>query len=191
MTQAIALVLGATGSIGGEVARQLAARGWKVRALHRNAATLQERDDRFEWLKGDAMIREDVIAAADGGTVPAREHIKTVWIIVMENQNWSSIKGSKSAPYINDTLLPMASHAEQYFNPLNIHPSLPNYIWMEAGTNFGIADDRSPLGNSQSTTQHLVTLLKNAPQGAIEWRAYQENISGSDCPLSDKYPYVV
>jgi hypothetical protein len=132
-----------------------------------------------------------VIAATDGGTVPAREHIKTVWIIVMENQNWSSIKGSKSAPYVNNTVLPIASHAEQYFNPPNIHPSLPNYLWMEAGTNFGIADDRSPLGNSQSTTQHLVTLLKNAPQGAIEWRAYQENISGKDCPLSDRYPYVV
>jgi phosphatidylinositol-3-phosphatase len=132
-----------------------------------------------------------VIAAADGGTVPAREHIKTVWIIVMENQNWSSIKGSKSAPYINDTLLPMASHAEQYFNPPQIHPSLPNYIWMEAGTNLGIADDRSPLGNGQSTTQHLVTLLKSAPQGAVEWRSYQENISGKDCPLSDRYPYVV
>jgi hypothetical protein len=132
-----------------------------------------------------------VIAAAEGGTVPAREHVKTVWIIVMENQNWSSIKGSKSAPYINDTLLSLASHAEQYFNPPQIHPSLPNYIWMEAGTNFGIADDRSPLGNSQSTTQHLVTLLKNAPQGAVEWRSYQENISGKDCPLSDRYPYVV
>jgi hypothetical protein len=132
-----------------------------------------------------------VIAAADGRTVPAREHIKTIWIIVMENQNWSSIKGSKFAPYINDTLLPIASHAEQYFNPPNIHPSLPNYIWMEAGTNFGIADDRSPLGNSQSTLRHLVTLLKNAPQGAVEWRSYQENISGKDCPLSDRYPYVV
>jgi nucleoside-diphosphate-sugar epimerase len=66
MTQAIALVLGATGSIGGEVARQLAARGWKVRALHRDPAALKERDDRFEWLKGDAMIRQDVIAAAHG-----------------------------------------------------------------------------------------------------------------------------
>ncbi|MGD8690678.1 MAG: NmrA family NAD(P)-binding protein, partial [Gammaproteobacteria bacterium] len=29
-----ALVLGATGNIGGEVARRLAARGWTVRALH-------------------------------------------------------------------------------------------------------------------------------------------------------------
>src|SRR5580704_4721576 len=61
-----ALVLGATGSIGGEVARQLAARGWKVRALHRDPAALSERDDRFEWIKGNAMIRQDVIAAADG-----------------------------------------------------------------------------------------------------------------------------
>jgi nucleoside-diphosphate-sugar epimerase len=60
-----ALVLGATGGIGGEVARQLAARGWKVRALHRDPAALTERDNRFEWIKGDAMNRQDVIAAAD------------------------------------------------------------------------------------------------------------------------------
>ncbi|SAL33553.1 NAD-dependent epimerase/dehydratase [Caballeronia udeis] len=61
-----ALVLGATGGIGGEVARQLAARGWKVRALHRNPMALTNRDDRFEWIKGDAMNRQDVIAAAKG-----------------------------------------------------------------------------------------------------------------------------
>jgi phosphatidylinositol-3-phosphatase len=122
---------------------------------------------------------------------PADHRIKTVWVIVMENQDWSSIKGSKFAPYINGSLLPQASYTEQYFNPPRIHPSLPNYLWMEAGTNFGIANDRSPLTNSQSTTQHLVTLLKNAPGGGIEWRAYQENISGKECPLSDSYPYAV
>jgi nucleoside-diphosphate-sugar epimerase len=60
-----ALVLGATGGIGGEVARQLAARGWEVRALHRDPVALTNRDDRFEWIKGDAMNRQDVIAAAD------------------------------------------------------------------------------------------------------------------------------
>jgi NAD(P)-dependent dehydrogenase (short-subunit alcohol dehydrogenase family) len=36
----IALVLGATGGIGGEVARQLAGEGWHVRALHRQPAKL-------------------------------------------------------------------------------------------------------------------------------------------------------
>jgi phosphatidylinositol-3-phosphatase len=129
--------------------------------------------------------------AVDHGSTSIEHHIKTVWVIVMENQNWSSIKGNKSAPYMNQTLLPLASHAEQYFNPPNNHPSLPNYIWIEAGTNFGILNDRAPLDNSQSSTQHLVTLLKNAPAGGVTWRAYEENISGKDCPLSNKYPYAV
>src|SRR6266567_2732431 len=59
--------------------------------------------------------------------------VKTVFIILMENHNWSQIKGSSSAPYINNTLLPASSYATQYFNPPGIHPSLPNYLWLEAG----------------------------------------------------------
>jgi hypothetical protein len=35
--------------------------------------------------------------------------IETVFVIVMENQNWSSIKDSTNAPYIN-ALLRMASY---------------------------------------------------------------------------------
>src|SRR6516164_3517849 len=48
---------------------------------------------------------------------------KTVFLIMMENHNWSDIKHNPSAPYINNSLLPMGSHAEQYFNPPGIHPS--------------------------------------------------------------------
>jgi nucleoside-diphosphate-sugar epimerase len=62
----VALILGATGGIGGEVARQLCARGWRVRALHRDPDALVGRDDRFDWLRGDAMVRDDVTRAADG-----------------------------------------------------------------------------------------------------------------------------
>jgi hypothetical protein len=131
------------------------------------------------------------LSAAENRPAPSHGHIKTVWVIVMENQNWSSIKGNPSAPYINQTLLPQAAHAEQYFNPANNHPSLPNYIWIEAGTNFGVLDDRSPLADSQSSSQHLVTLLSHAAGGPIEWRAYEANISGKDCPLSNRYPYAV
>jgi len=80
----------------------------------------------------------------------------------MENQDWSNIRGNASAPYINDTLLPMASHAEQYYNPPGNHPSEPNYLWLEAGTNFGIRDDNSPASNHQRTTRHLVSLLNAA-----------------------------
>lgn len=118
----------------------------------------------------------------------AQTNIRNVWIIVMENHNWSSFKGSSNAPYINNTLLPMASHAEQYFNPPSIHPSLPNYLWLEAGTNFGILNDSAPSTNHQSTTQHLVTLLQNR---AISWKTYQENISGTSCPLTSSGLYAV
>ncbi len=112
----------------------------------------------------------------------------TVFIILMENHNWSSIKGSASAPYINNTLLPMASYAEQYYNPPAIHPSLPNYLWLEAGTSFGIANDSPPSVNHQSTTNHFVTRLRNA---GISWKTYQENITGATCPTTDSYPYYV
>lgn len=64
--QKTALVLGATGGIGGEVARVLLARGWRVKALHRAPASAAKRGDGLEWLAGDAMVRADVVSAADG-----------------------------------------------------------------------------------------------------------------------------
>ncbi|MDQ2714685.1 MAG: alkaline phosphatase family protein [Chloroflexota bacterium] len=106
---------------------------------------------------------------------------RTVFLIMMENHNWSDIKNSASAPYINKTLLPMASYAEQYYNPPGIHPSEPNYVWLEAGSNLGISDDADPDANHQSSTLHLVTLLNTA---SILWKSYQEGISGTVCPLS-------
>jgi hypothetical protein len=114
--------------------------------------------------------------------------IKTVFVIVMENKNWSSIHGSASAPYINTTLLPMASYANQYYTPPANHPSLPNYLWLEAGTNFGILNDNPPASNHQSSTQHLATLLQNA---GYSWKAYVEGISGTSCPLVDSGLYAV
>jgi len=116
------------------------------------------------------------------GTCSGACPIRTVFLILMENYAWSSVKNNPSAPYINGTLLPHASHAEQYYGPPNLHPSLPNYLWLEAGTNFGIRDDNYPSTNHQSTTSHLVDLLEAA---GVSWRAYQEGISGTDCPLTN------
>src|SRR4051794_13164487 len=112
---------------------------------------------------------------------------RTIFLILMENHNWADIKNSPSAPYINHTLLPMASYAEQYFNPPGIHPSEPNYLWLEAGTNFGISDDVDPNVNHQTSTQHFVTLLNNA---GISWKSYQEGISGTVCPLTENGLYA-
>ena len=66
-----ALVLGASGGIGGEVARRLQRLGWTVRALHRNPDGLSADDKAapFVWLKGDAMVEADVVKAAEGASV--------------------------------------------------------------------------------------------------------------------------
>ncbi|MGC3026899.1 NAD-dependent epimerase/dehydratase family protein [Burkholderia sp. DN3021] len=68
-TQRQALVLGASGGIGGEVARQLHDAGWQVRALKRGLdADVVERDG-ITWMRGDALDREAVVRAARGCSV--------------------------------------------------------------------------------------------------------------------------
>jgi hypothetical protein len=111
-----------------------------------------------------------------------------VFQIVLENHNWvgsGGISGSSEAPYINHTLVPMAAVANNYFNPYGIHPSLPNYLWMEAGTNLGVRADGSPFQYHFGTHLHLTRLLQNA---GISWRDYAESISGQDCPLWPQGP---
>jgi nucleoside-diphosphate-sugar epimerase len=67
-----ALILGATGGFGSEMARALLGRGYRVRAMHRNP---EEAAQRFaalgaiEWQKGDAMSALDVVTAARGADV--------------------------------------------------------------------------------------------------------------------------
>lgn len=62
----VALVLGATGGIGGAVAQKLLAHGYDVRAMHRNAQDHAIRAPHFDWVSGDAMNRDDVMRAAIG-----------------------------------------------------------------------------------------------------------------------------
>ncbi len=64
-----ALVLGATGGIGGEVARQLRDAGWQVRALKRGTRASVEHKDGMTWVSGDALNRQDVLDAAKGCSV--------------------------------------------------------------------------------------------------------------------------
>jgi nucleoside-diphosphate-sugar epimerase len=68
-TRPVALVLGATGGIGGALAEALLARGYRVRAMHRSPAPQMAVRPDYEWVKGDAMVAEDVLRAADGVSV--------------------------------------------------------------------------------------------------------------------------
>ena len=63
------LIIGATGGIGGEVARSFARGGWTVRALARKPKEATKRFSHLgvaEWRKGDALKSKDVLKAARG-----------------------------------------------------------------------------------------------------------------------------
>ncbi|AIO36358.1 rmlD substrate binding domain protein [Burkholderia cenocepacia] len=68
-TKRQALVLGASGGIGGEVARQLRDAGWQVRALKRGLDADAVERDGIAWLRGDALDRDAVVRAARGCSV--------------------------------------------------------------------------------------------------------------------------
>ena len=77
------------------------------------------------------------------------------------------------------------AYATRYHNVLatpsgnnpHIHPSEPNYLWAEAGTNFGVFNDNDPFAangpTNQDTDQHLTGWLMEAGR---TWRSYQEDI---------------
>jgi len=113
----------------------------------------------------------------------------------MENNNWSDIYQSSSAPYINGTLLPKASWCTNYFdNPAGNHPSEPNYVWLEAATDTFSDDndtwscDCDPTSsNSTASHAHLATMLTAK---GLKWRGYVEGISGNDCPVNSSGLYA-
>jgi hypothetical protein len=137
-----------------------------------------------------------------GALTASAQEIKTVFVIAMENHNWTQpanqftgriqqIFQNPAAPYINSlvsgtsSISDQVAYATNYHNVLatpsgnnpHIHPSEPNYLWAEAGTNFGVLNDNDPFSPSgpteQSTNQHLVALLTQAGK---TWRSYQEDI---------------
>ena len=123
--------------------------------------------------------------------------IKTVFVIAMENHNWTQpaidssapgqIFNNPNAPFINSLTNPASPNNAQvsfttaYHNVLatpsgsnpSIHPSEPNYIWMEAGSNLGVFNDNQPFGpggTNQNTTNHFSSLLTKTGQ---TWKSYE------------------
>ena len=166
----------------------------------------------FRCLRSLGML---VLLTAAGSLAASAQEIKTVFVIAMENHNWTQpvqlpgkiqqIFQNPNAPFINSLVNGTAfalvngsvvdiseqvSYATAYHNVLatpsgnnpHIHPSEPNYLWAEAGTNFGVFNDNDPFAangpTNQNTTQHLVTFLTQAGR---TWRSYQED---TDLPLN-------
>lgn len=119
MTTKLALVLGATGGIGGEVANRLAQAGWTVRALYRASST-GERDPRFDWIEGDAISATDVAAAAEGASL----------IVHAVNppgyRNWATVV----LPMLNNTIAAARANGARIILPGTVYnygpDALPN-----------------------------------------------------------------
>jgi hypothetical protein len=126
------------------------------------------------------------VPAADAATAPRPRAIKTVFVVMMENTDWAAIHGSPDAPYINNVLLPRYAHAENYRS--GNHPSLPNYMSLEAADNLGMSNGLAqPSTVALETTDHLSSYLHRA---GVTWRNYHENLpgDGNACDLSDPGP---
>jgi hypothetical protein len=162
-------------------------------------------------LQFKSLIRLGMVAATAAlGNVSAHaQEIKTVFVIAMENHNWTQpanqftgniqqIYQNPNAPFINslvngtafavvgDSVVHISdqvAYASAYHNVLatpsgnnpHIHPSEPNYIWAEGGSNFGVLNDNDPYtgGTNQNVSQHLSNLLTQAGKS---WKSYQEDI---------------
>src|SRR5215467_13671471 len=135
------------------------------------------------------------------------ERIGDVFYIYMENHDWTQpngnvdpnsstieqIKGNPAAPFINSLIDPnsplsaQVSYTNNCFNVLatpsgmnpSIHPSEPNYIWQEGGSNFGVTGDADPYfdttdpGGNVFNLPNISGLLQTV---GISWKSYQEDI---------------
>jgi len=134
------------------------------------------------------VLRTALAALCVLAVAPA-DQIRTVFVIPMENHNWTQpgtqtspaqILGNPAAPYINSLVTPGNANAVQVSFAANyqntgsgIHPSEPNYLWSEGGTNYGILNDDDPFpSNDQSATNHLCGYLQSL---GIGWKSYQED----------------
>jgi hypothetical protein len=134
---------------------------------------------------------------APAGTV--LQQVKTVFVIALENHNFTQpssyttvqqISNNPAAPYLNSLITPGSSNAAQvsfatkYYNSgVGVHPSEPNYVWAEGGSNFGDAADNDPSAASANvfTNNHLTRQLKTA---GIAWKNYQEDVQLSASPTN-------
>lgn len=127
----------------------------------------------------NGFLRKSLLATAIASSLmmtSAQAQITTVFYILLENRNWTENETSggqqllgdtAAAPYLNSLVTPGNPNAAQvsfsscYHHvlatttgaPVSIHPSEPNYVWMESGNNLSKLDDNDPYGSGASVQQ--------------------------------------
>lgn len=170
----------------------------------------------------DSTRPGDIAAQAprtEGGT-----RLGDIFVIALENHNFTQpnptnspqqIFGNPAAPYINSLITSGNSNAVQvsfataYYNDgVGVHPSEPNYVWAEAGTDFGFHSDADPNpANGNTFYQNSLNLVSQiiTPSGSnvvfwhrnntphltgqlnaagVPWKNYQEDVELSASPTN-------
>jgi hypothetical protein len=124
-------------------------------------------------------------------TAATSSSIKHVIVIVMENKSYSQVWNTSASPYIT-------SLGKSYIRATNsyaiTHPSLPNYLDLAGGSNFGITTDCSPSSSCHANASSVADRLEAK---GLTWKAYMESMpsacylttSGSYAPKHNPFVY--
>jgi phosphatidylinositol-3-phosphatase len=146
-----------------------------------------------------ASVATGVLFTAQTSPAHPPQAIGDVFVLAMENHNFTQpptqtspqeIFGNPAAPFINSLITPgnpnaaQVSFATAYYNAgTGVHPSEPNYVWAEAGTDFGVHTDAdpNPANGNIFDAPHLTAQLNAA---GIPWKNYQEDVQLAPSPLN-------
>ncbi len=102
-------------------------------------------------------------AASVGQTLPTFKH---VFVVMEENNNYSSVIGNSSMPYLN-SLANTYGLGTQYY--ANTHPSIGNYFMLTTGQIITNNDSFTGTVTADNVVRHLMTAGKT-------WKAYEESL---------------
>ena len=99
-------------------------------------------------------------------STPLIPAFSSVWIIVLENTDYSRVVGGKDMPYLNG-LIDKYGLAESYFGVAR--PSQPNYLALFSGSTHGVDDNNAHDIDAP-------TIADQIEASGRTWREYAENV---------------
>ena len=109
--------------------------------------------------------------------------INHVFVVVMENKAYDEVWNAGSVPYISQL-------GNNYARATNYHavthPSLPNYLTLIGGSNYGITTDCEPSASCQISAGNLADNLEAV---GLSWKGYMESMP-APCYLTTSGRYA-
>jgi acid phosphatase len=105
--------------------------------------------------------------------------LQHVAVIMLENQNYSTVVGSSSMPFFNSEIK-QGALATNYF--ANAHPSLPNYFALTTGQTLVTQD--------ASGTQNVDNVVRVLSAAGKSWKGYFQSLPSTGYMGLDVPPYI-